>query len=183
MKQVIMLLGRLMTWLYMHTGDYGIAIVCLTVFVKFCLLPFQVLQRRKVDVQRAGTGGCLMLLLTLPVLTGLYRTVLAVPGTAAVSRLCPWIASLLARDPYGILPAMSAIVQLIPQSYSYLSFFRKLNLPKTSKGRMLSSAVMTLLICLPLPSAVGIYYLTSGIFSALEQAVWNGVRAYRLRMV
>lgn len=75
---------------------------------------------------------------------------------------------------------MSAAVQLIPQLYPYLIFFRRLELPKAPKGMLVSSFVMTFLICLPLPAAAGIYYLTSGIFTAAEQAVWNGVRVYRL---
>ena len=171
---------HLLTWLYQYTGDYGIAIVCLTVLVKFCLLPFSLRQRRGMEQKQTGVGSCLLLLLTLPVLTGLYHAVLAGTGAAVGSRLCPWILSLLSRDPYGILPAMSAAVQLVPQTYPYLIFFRNLKLPKAPKGMVLSSAVMTFVICLPLPAAVGIYSLTSGIFNALEQAVQNGVRAYRL---
>ena len=42
---------------------------------------------------------------------------------------------------------------------------------------------MTFLICLPLPAAVSLYYLTSGVFTAVEQTLYNGIRAYRLRGV
>lgn len=175
MNQVVMIFGKLLDWLYRCTGDYGVAIVCLTVLVKLCLLPLYARQRQGVKAQQAGgVGSCLVLLLTLPVLTGLYRTVLT--GASVGSRLCPWIVSLLNRDPYGILPALSAAVQLLPQLYPYLRFFRELNIPKAPRGMILSSAVMTFLICFPLPAAVGLYYLTAGIFSAIEQAVRNGVR-------
>lgn len=180
MDQVVMLFERLLGWFYMYTGDYGLAIVCLTVLVKLCLLPLYIRQRRRMKTEQPEIGSCLLLLLTLPVLTGLYRTVLAGTGAAVGSRLCPWIISLLNRDPYGILPALSAVVQLIPQTYPYLAFFRKLKLPRMPKGMLISSALMTFLICFPLPAAVGIYYLTSGLFTALEQAVWNGVRTFRL---
>lgn len=180
MNGIVMLFGELLMWFYRYTGDYGMAVVCLTVVVKCCLLPLRIRQRKEGKEAQAAVGSCLLLLLTLPVLTGLYRTVLAGTGAAAGSRLCPWIVSLLSRDPYGILPAMSAVVQLIPQLYPYLIFFRRLELPKAPKGMLVSSSVMTFLICLPLPAAAGIYYLTSGIFTAAEQAVWNGVRVYRL---
>lgn len=180
MNEITTLFGNLFTWFYMRTGDYGLAIVGLTILVKLCMLPLHLRQRKGTGTQQAGTGSCLLLLLTLPVLTGLYRTVLKGTGTAAGSILCPWIVSLLARDPYGILPALSAVIQLVPQTYPYLSFFRRLELPKTPKGILISSGLMTFLICLPLPSAVGIYYLASGVFTAVEQALWNGVRAYRL---
>ena len=135
------------------------------------------------ETKQAGAGSCLLLLLTLPVLTGLYRTVLAGTGASVGSRLCPWAVSLLARDPFGILPALSAVVQIIPQIYPWLTFFRNLELPKVSGGMLVSSAVMTFLICLPLPAAVSLYYLTSGVFTAVEQALYNGIRAYRLRGV
>lgn len=181
MKQVIRLFGQLLTLFYSWTGDYGIAIVCLTVLVKLCLLPLYARQRKGME-QQAGVGSCLLLLFSLPVLTGLYRTVLAGAGGAVGSRLCPWIASLLVRDPYGILPALSAAVQILPQTYPYLSFFKSLELPKTPKGMILSSALMVFLICLPLPAAAGIYYLASGLFGALEQALRNGILAYSLRV-
>ena len=181
MKPVILLFGTVLDWFYRYTGDYGLAIVCLTVLVKLCLLPLYGAHRGRTDERQAGAGSCLLLLVTLPVLTGLYRTVLAGAAGPVGSCLCPWIASLLSRDPYGLLPAMSAVVQLLPQTYPYLSFFRALELPKAPKGMLVSSALLTFLICLPLPSAVGIYYLTSGILTAAEQAVQNGLRAYRLR--
>ena len=180
MNGIITLFKTLLTWLYTYTGDYGLAIVCLTVLVKLCLLPLYARQRRGADASQAGAGSCLLLLLSLPVLTGLYRTVLAGTGGTAGSRLCPWIASLLTRDPYGILPVLSAVVQILPQLYPYMCFFKSLDLPKPSKGMLLTSGLMVFLICLPLPAAAGLYYLTSGLFNALEQALQNGIRAYRL---
>lgn len=179
MNPIVLLFGKLLQWIYRYTGDYGAAIVCLTVLVKICLLPLYLRRTKETDARQAA-GSCLLLLLTLPVLTGLYHTVLAGAGVSAGSRLCPWIASLLVRDPYGILPALSAAVQLIPQTYPYLAFFKRLELPKTPKGMFLPSVLTTFLICLPLPAAVSLYYLTSGLFTALQQAVLNTVRVYRL---
>lgn len=181
MEQIVKIFGSLFAWFYSCTGDYGIAIVCLTVLVKLCLLPLYVRQRRDAKTPRSGAGSCLLLLLSLPLLTGLYRTVLSGAGGSVGSRLCPWAGSLLTRDPWGILPVLSAVVQLVPQTYPYLVFFKSLELPKAPKGMMLSSALMIFLICFPLPAAAGIYYLTSGVFTALEQALRNGIQVYRLR--
>lgn len=181
MNGIITLFGTLFTWFYMRTGDYGVAIVCLTVLVKLCLLPLYIRQRHRTEAAQAGAGSCLLLLLSLPVLTGLYRTVLAGAAGSAGSILCPWAASLLTRDPCGILPALSAAVQIVPQTYPYLVFFKDLNLPKASKGMVLSSALLSFLICFSLPAAAGIYYLASGVFAALEQALQYGIRAHRLR--
>ena len=182
MNLVVTVFGTILTWLYSHTGDYGIAIVCLTILVKLCLLPLYIRQRQGAETPQAGAGSCLLLLLSLPVLTGLYRTVLAGVGGSVGSRLCPWVVSLLTRDPYGILPALSAVVQILPQTYPYLAFFKNLDLPKAPKGMVLSSALMVFLICFPLPAAASIYYLTSGLFTALEQALQNGICVYRLRV-
>ena len=76
MKPVILLFGTVLDWFYRYTGDYGLAIVCLTVLVKLCLLPLYGAHRGRTDERQAGAGSCLLLLVTLPVLTGLYRTVL-----------------------------------------------------------------------------------------------------------
>lgn len=46
MNGIITLFKTLLTWLYTYTGDYGLAIVCLTVLVKLCLLPLYARQRR-----------------------------------------------------------------------------------------------------------------------------------------
>ena len=87
MKPVILLFGTVLDWFYRYTGDYGLAIVCLTVLVKLCLLPLYGAHRGRTDERQAGAGSCLLLLVTLPVRTGLYRTVLAGaagPALAAV---------------------------------------------------------------------------------------------------
>lgn len=182
MNQVIAVFGSLLTFFYDWTGDYGIAIVCLTVLVKLCLLPLYARQRNEAKEQQAGAGSCMLLLLTFPVMIGLYRSVLAGAGVFTGTRLCPWLVSLLSRDPCGILPLLSAAVQMIPQMYPYITFFQCLQLPKAPKGMLLFSAGMTLLICLPLPAGAGIYYLTSGMFSALEQGmscVWRAHKYHR----
>ena len=53
MNGIITLFKTLLTWLYTYTGDYGLAIVCLTVLVKLCLLPLYARQRRGADASQA----------------------------------------------------------------------------------------------------------------------------------
>lgn len=173
MKVVTGLFGKMLKFLYLYTGDYGIAIVCLTVIVKLCLIPFQMLQRRNMENPQANPYGCLLLLMQLPIMICLYRSIGIGVTAGTGTRLLPWVESLLVRDRYGILPFLSVLVQLFPQICSYLAFFESLQLPKPAPGMILSSAVMTLILCLPLPSGVGIYYLVSGLFSAVEQTVRN----------
>lgn len=167
------LFGKLLELFYFYMKDYGIAIVCLTVLVKLCMLPFQLIQRKNMTEQQASPASCLFLLIQLPVMLCLYRSIGAGLTGQMGTRLLPWVDSLLVRDTYGILPALSAAVQMIPQTFPYIAYFKRLKLPKPAPGLILSSLVMTLVICIPLPTGVGIYYLVSGLWSALEQAAWN----------
>lgn len=167
------LFGEILKYIYGWTGDYGIAIVCLTVLVKLLLLPLQAVQRRKLEHPQKNPSGCLILLLQIPIMLCLYRSIRMSLIARVGTILLPWVESLLVRDASGILPVLSAAVQLLPQIMPYLTFFRSLNLPKPAPGQLLTSAVMTIIICFPLPSGVGMYYLVSGLFSAAEQTVRN----------
>lgn len=173
MELITGLFEHMLVFFYRYTGDYGIAIVCLTASVKLCLIPFQMLQKCRMESRQANISGCLLLFLQLPIMVCLYRSIRTGAAFQVGTKLLPWVESLTARDPYGVLPVLSVLVQLIPQIFPYLSFFKGLQLPKPAPGMLLSSAVMTMIVCLPLPSGVGLYYLVSGLFSATEQAVWN----------
>lgn len=170
-----------LTFFYEYTGDYGIAIICLTVLVKFCMFPLQFFQKKNLENSQANLAGCLLLFLQLPIMICLYRSISMGLTVKMGTKLFPWVNNLLIRDRYGILPMLSVLVQLIPQFFPYLSFFHSIKLPKAGSGMLLSSAVMTFLICFPLPSGVGIYYLVSGMCSALEQLMWNVWKVCRVR--
>lgn len=175
------LFGKMLELFYLYMKDYGAAIVCLTVLVKLCLLPFQLIQRKNTADRQADSSSCLLLLFQIPVMLCLYRSISAGLTGQMGTKLFPWVGSLLMRDVYGILPALSAVVQIIPQTFPYVTYFKCLNLPKPAPGMILSSLVVSAVICFPLPSGVGIYYLVSGLFSAAEQAVWNVCRARKLQ--
>lgn len=179
MRQITELFGTILGYFYGCTGDLGIAIVCLTVAVRLCLLPFSLRQRRSMENQQANPAGCLLLLVQFPIMIGLYQSIAAGVTEQAGTRLLPWVGSLLARDPYGILPVLTVLVQLLPQVCPYIAFFDSLKLPKPSAGMLLPTAAVTLLICFPLPSGVALYYLTSNLCAALEQGGWNVAKALR----
>lgn len=101
MRQITELFGTILGYFYGCTGDLGIAIVCLTVAVRLCLLPFSLRQRRSMENQQANPAGCLLLLVQFPIMIGLYQSIAAGVTEQAGTRLLPWVGSLLARDPYG----------------------------------------------------------------------------------
>lgn len=175
------LFGELLKFLSAYTGDYGISIVCLTVLVKLFILPLQIFQRRSMGNSQGNPSGFLVLLLQLFIALSLYRSISTNLTAYVGTKLLPWVKSLLVRDAYGILPVLSVLVQLLPQLFPYLAFFQSLKLPKPGPGTLLTSAVITMIICFPLPSGVGIYYLTSGLFAAAEQTVWNIWRVRQMK--
>lgn len=117
-----------------------------------------------------GTG-CLFSLIQFPVMMCLYNgiRVTAAAGTATV--LLPWVSSLLVKDRTMILPVMTLIVQMLPQMYPYIRYFRGLNLQRTPIPVILGLILANSMFAFMIPSGVGLYYFVSGVYSAVEQLV------------
>lgn len=117
-----------------------------------------------------GTG-CLFSLIQFPVMMCLYNgiRVTAAAGTATV--LLPWVSSLLVKDRTMILPVMTLIVQMLPQMYPYIRYFRGLNLQRTPIPVILGLVMANSMFAFMIPSGVGLYYFVSGVYSAVEQLV------------
>lgn len=117
-----------------------------------------------------GTG-CLFSLIQFPVMMCLYNgiRVTAAAGTATV--LLPWVSSLLVKDRTMILPVMTLIVQMLPQMYPYIRYFRGLNLQRMPIPVILGLVLANSMFAFMIPSGVGLYYFVSGVYSAVEQLV------------
>ena len=120
-----------------------------------------------------GGGTCLMNILQMPLMIGLYRAIRTIASVGAGTVIIPWVSSIMARDPLFVLPIITIIMQMLPQAYPYLRWFKSLNMKKNS----ISSIVMALVIngayLFVIPSGLGIYCLVSGMFAAIEQFVFN----------
>lgn len=205
MSYIISLLGQLLDFLYQLTGDYGLAIISLTVVIKACLLPLDIRSRKgmkeqqKVSIQMEEIKkkyrnnekklqeeseklmrqqgkhslGCLLMLLPFPVMICLFRVIRGILSEELTTFLLPWIPSLLVRDPYGILTVLTVAVQIAPQTFPYIRFFKSLELQKTNLVSMLILSGFNGFICIGLPSGVGLYYLVSGAFALTEQFILN----------
>lgn len=195
------LLFRGIEWVYGVCGDYGVAIVLITVFIRLLLLPLNVKQRRQMEKQKkvseavesikekygkepqkmnaelqklyqregTGMGSCLISLLQFPVMMCLYQGIRLTAAAGAATVLLPWVPSLLVRDQTFLLPAATVVVQLLPQLYPYLRFFQKLQLSKPSFEMTLTLLLTGGMFAFFIPSGIGLYYFTSGVFSAVEQ--------------
>lgn len=207
------LLGQFLEFLYRLTGDYGLAIIAVTVIIKTCLLPFDIRSRKSMKEQQKMSAqleqmkkkyrnnekklqeeseklmrqqgkhslGCLMMILPFPVMYCLFRVIRGILSEELTSFLLPWIPSLLLKDPYGILTVLTVAVQMAPQLFPYIRFFKSLELQKNNLISVLILMGFNGFICISLPAGVGLYYLVSGTFAAVEQFVLNVVEVRKNR--
>lgn len=192
-------------WIYGFTGDYGVAIVIITIAIRACMVPLNIKQRSQMKKQKeisvqveqlkarysknqkklneelqkvyeknpTGVGSCLLPFLQIPVMYGLYNAIRVIALAGATTVLLPWVTSILVRDHMMILPVATVLVQILPQTYPYLRFFKDLKLQKASVPSLLIILLTNSLFVFAIPSGIGLYYFVSGLFTALEQFVVN----------
>ena len=202
-------------WIYCFTGDYGVAIVIITIAIRACMVPLNIRQRKQMEKQKeiskeveiikakygknqeklnnelqkvyqkngTGMGGCLLPFLQIPVMYGLYKAIsmIALGGTATV--ILPWVASILVRDHMLILPIATILVQILPQTYPYLRFFKSLELQKAPLPTIIILLLSNSLFVFAIPSGIGLYYFVSGLFVAVEQFVVNFIEMQKRKRV
>lgn len=112
-------------------------------------------------------AGCLPLLIQFPVMIALYNTILQTDQLKQGHFL--WM-NLGQPDPYFILPILAAGFALFS---SYLTMKSSLNQNNSMKGMMYMMPFMILLITIGLPSAIGIYFVTSNAFTVLQTLLFN----------
>jgi YidC/Oxa1 family membrane protein insertase len=111
-------------------------------------------------------GGCLPLLIQLPVFWGVFRMlVVAVEFRHAPFAL--WITDLAAKDPYLITPILMGVTQLISQKMTPTSAD-----PSQAKMMLIMPAVMTIFF-LNFQSGLVLYWLTTNVLQIGQQALMN----------
>ena len=192
-------------WIYGFTGDYGVAIVIITIAIRACMVPLNIKQRSQMKKQKeisvqveqlkarysknqkklneelqkvyeknpTGVGSCLLPFLQIPVMYGLYNAIRVIALAGATTVLLPWVTSILVRDHMLILPVATVLVQILPQTYPYLRFFKDLELQKASVPSLLIILLTNSVFVFAIPSGIGLYYFVSGLFTVLEQFVVN----------
>jgi YidC/Oxa1 family membrane protein insertase len=199
MKWLAMPLLIVLKFLYNFVHNYGIAIIFLTILIKFLFWPLgnksyksmkemQKLQPKLVELRekfkddkaKLGQetmalykahkvnpfGGCIPLLVQIPVFFGLYRALLY----AIELRHSPffgWIQDLSAKDPYYITPILMGATMFIQQRMS-----PPMSDPMQNKMMMLMPIVFTFMF-LNFPSGLVIYWLFNNIISIGQQYYVN----------
>ena len=198
------LLNFSLNYFFNITGDLGIAIILLTISVRFLLMPLSFKQKLGIQSQQKlskgleeikekyknnkekleietkkyyeqnakGMLGCLTSLLQIPIVFTLYNVVLTMPMQVG-TMLVPWVASLKMTDSLFIVPAIYTFSMLSPNILPYIPVLRVTAQTKLSKANIIITSVMSALITFKTPVAVGIYLITSSLFSVIEEVVFR----------
>jgi YidC/Oxa1 family membrane protein insertase len=119
-----------------------------------------------------GIFGCLTTILQLPIIFTLYNVILKMPMQAGTI-LMPWVASLKMTDSYFIVPAIYVLSMLSPNVLSYVPFLRVTAQAKVSRTNIIITGVMSALITFKTPVALGLYLITTSVFSFSEEVIFR----------
>ncbi|KZL88775.1 YidC/Oxa1 family membrane protein insertase [Clostridium magnum] len=202
-------LKLLFNYVLSFTGDYGLAIILITIIVKLGLLPLSLKQRKamikqqkfsvelakveekyknnsdKLKIEREklykesfkSFKGCLGIFIQMPVIAALYTLVLRMPEVSTI--VVPWVYSIKLSDSYFIIPIIYALSSVSPMLLNYFKFFKVDNSSNLSKATFIPMIVFSLILTIKTPIAIGIYFITSSIFSFLEELTFKFY--YRIR--
>lgn len=121
-----------------------------------------------------GMLGCLVTLIQIPIMYSLYRVFFEMPIDVG-SVVVPWISNLKLPDQYHIIPLIAVLVQLLPNiimTYMPIKTAKKAGMPFV---QMLIMGGLSMVFFIKAPVTLGIYWVTSGLFSVLEQMIYNKI--------
>ena len=113
-----------------------------------------------------GMFGCFLSLLQLPIISGLYMSISRLP-VEAMTMLIPWAMNIGSTDDKFIVPLIYTIVSILPSIISYLKIFNSNEEPISIKS-IIPMLIFGLVITVKAPIGLGIYFITSSIFTLLE---------------
>lgn len=181
--------------LFMHnlTGNFGLAIIGVTILMKIILLPLTLKQDKsmksmkklqpeldKIKEQYKGdskmlnqktmelyqkhkvnpAGGCLPLLVQLPILWALFGVLRG--GIVPQDSTFLWM-QLVQPDPFYILPVLNGVVSFVQQKVMGSSDNPQM------KNMMYMFPIMMVFISYKMPAGLQIYWLTSSLAGVIQQ--------------
>ncbi|MCX7695794.1 MAG: YidC/Oxa1 family membrane protein insertase [Caloramator sp.] len=194
----------LLHYLFNITGDWGIAIITLTLIVRVLLLPISIKQRINMIKQQnlskklneikqkykndanklesemkkyyeesaKSMFGCLISFIQIPIISTLYFTIMRMP-IGAQSIIIPWVSSIKMPDKYYVVPFVYVLVSLSPNLLSYIEYFKLFKQSETTKSTLILNTIFSILITIKAPVAIGIYFITTGVFSFVEELIFR----------
>ena len=119
-------------------------------------------------------GGCLPMLLQIPVFFALYRVLLNADELQGASWIPVWIDNLAIADPYYILPILMGASMWFQQKITPNNFTD----PMQEKIFQFFPLIMALMfIIMPFPSGLVLYWVVNNIFTIGQQYVINNAYA------
>ncbi len=190
---------QILRFFHSLTGNWGIAIILLTILVRLLLLPFVLSSHRSMEVMKKVNpeiqklrakfkkdpqrlnqeimavmkshkanplGGCLPLLLQIPVFWALWK---ALSNSYSLYRapFLLWIQDLSWKDPYYVLPVLMGALMFWQQKISPVS------LNKEMARAMQIMPVFITFFMINLPSGLVLYMLISTLFGLGQQVYLN----------
>lgn len=116
--------------------------------------------------------GCIVTLIQIPIMYGLYNIFSQMPIDVG-SVVVPWINNLKLPDAYHIIPFIAVIVQLLPSIIMTLRPIKDAKKGGLPLIQILLMGGLSMLFFIKAPVTLGIYWVTSGLFSTLEQIIYN----------
>lgn len=186
----------ILNFFYSIFGNYGLAIIFLTILVKLLLLPFttksfqsmkrmqnlkplmdELREKYKNDKQKMNQemmalykthkvnplGGCLPMLLQMPIWIALYRTLYA-SADIYQAHFMLWITDLTSKDPYYIFPILLGITMFLQQKLSPTTIDSK-----QAKIFLYVMPLMFMFFMLSLPSGLVLYIFVNTVLSIVHQ--------------
>ena len=177
-------------------GNWGLAIIFLTFFIRLCLLPVNIKSYKSMNIMKElqpeiqelrkkykkdaqkqqqetmalmkkhkanPVGGCLPMLLQLPVFFAFYRVL----GESVELYQAPfmlWVKDLSFKDPYYVLPVLGGITLFVQQKLTPTASI------SPAQARILAiMPVFFSIFLLGLPSGLALYIFVSGLFGLIQQ--------------
>ena len=120
-----------------------------------------------------GLLGCLIPILQLPIISGLYMTINRLQ-VEAMTILIPWAMNIGSADDKFVVPLLYTLITIAPSIISYLNIFSNEEKSISIKS-ILPMIIFGLVITIKAPIALGIYFITSSLFTLIEDI---GFRLY-----
>ncbi len=115
-------------------------------------------------------GGCLPMLLQIPVFFALYRVLLNADELQGAAWISGWIDNLAGADPYYILPVLMGVTMWFQQKITPNNFTDPL---QEKIFQWFPVIIALMFIIMPFPSGLVLYWVVNNIFTIGQQYVIN----------
>lgn len=123
----------------------------------------------------ANLMGCFIALIQLPIILTLFKVIRNI-NIDSGSILVPWVISLKSYDSSYIIPLIYTIIALGPNILSYIEYIRGYNESKPMKKNIISIIILSLMLTLRSPAAIGIYFITSSFVTFIEEIIFRVIK-------